>query len=196
MLANCIYYLKISRLFLSHLKSRTCLLFQLCWNGIHFSKYIFRKHFSFLVSGNQQNGFVQFLNKSIHVLIKHIQVGTKCIYVSFKSIHVSIKHIQVGTKRIYVLIKHIQVEAKRIYVSTKYIQVFIKCIYVLIKSVQVRTKHIQILFSGIFQQYLYVYSNLSLLQINSRTRIKRYFQKHIKRKIILIENALIMSCFS
>ena len=175
MLANCIYYLKISRLFLSHLKSRTCLLFQLCWNGIHFSKYIFRKHFSFLVSGNQQNGFVQFLNKSIHVLIKHIQVGTK---------------------RIYVLIKHIQVEAKRIYVSTKYIQVFIKCIYVLIKSVQVRTKHIQILFSGIFQQYLYVYSNLSLLQINSRTRIKRYFQKHIKRKIILIENALIMSCFS
>ena len=199
MFAHYIYYLKRSRLFLSHIKSRTCLLFQLCWNGIYVQKYIFRKHFAAIGTENHQNGFVQFLFKCIQLLsesicffIKHTQVAAKLKFVHIK------EHV-VGAKLQYVFKKERVVRAKLKYVFLKEHVVGAKLKYVFIKEHVVKEKlHVV----GAKLKYVFIKEhvirflntlinvwqedfNLSLVEINGKASIKRYFQKHIKRKGLL-----------
>ena len=178
MFAHYIYYLKRSRLFLSHIKSRTCLLFQLCWNGIYVQKYIFRKHFAAIGTENHQNGFVQFLFKCIQLLsesicffIKHTQVAAKLKFVHIK------EHV-VGAKLKYVFKKERVVRAKLKYVFLKEHVVGAKLKYVFIKEHVIRFLNTLI---NVWQEDF----NLSLVEINGKASIKRYFQKHIKRKGLL-----------
>ena len=150
---------------------------------ITYANSFIMKLFTPYLTYKAKNGKVQVASRKVLVSFKKVLVLFKHQQVFTRSVGLFSKQVDVLFRKVLVLSKHLQVFTKTILFFTKHIHVLSKKVLVLSKHLHFQTKQVQIRFSGLYQNLMYLHSNILLSQINSRASIKRFFQKHIKCKL-------------
>ena len=152
------------------------------------------KLFAPILTYTEKNGKVQVASKNVLLSFRKVLVLSKHLQVFNKSVSLCAKQVDDLFRKVLVLSKHLQVFTKSKLFFTKHLQVLSKKVLVLSKHLHFQTRHVHIRFSESKLHLLYLHINFLLSQINCRASIKRYFQKHIKCKLIFSDKLLVVSC--
>ena len=201
------YYLKISRSLLHLTESCSRLLIPRKFNdNITNPNSFIMKLFTPYLTYKAKNSSVQLfiktlllLSATLQKLPKSLQLQKKTLLLLSATLWKLTKSLQLQKKSLLLLsatlrklTKSLQLQKKTLLLLSAIQKKLSKSLLLQNKTLHIHVKEVQIRFSGLYQNLMYLLSNILLSQINSHANIKRYFQKHIKCKL----NILVFSFFN
>jgi len=129
---------------------------------------------------------LQKLPKSLQLQKKTLLLLSATLWKLTKSLQLQKKSLLLLSATLRKLTKSLQLQKKTLLLLSAIQKKLSKSLLLQNKTLHIHVKEVQIRFSGLYQNLMYLLSNILLSQINSHANIKRYFQKHIKCKLNML----------